>query len=127
LERAGIHQPRSSFRAARRRDRLQPLLRRSPRSAQEQECQRRTDPGEHDAGQKRGLEALGQRDERVGILVRRQVVLGAGDGSSLLRRSRRSRALLDVLTLRGAEITAITSFVDGAVFARFGLPGMLAA
>jgi RNA polymerase sigma-70 factor, ECF subfamily len=35
--------------------------------------------------------------------------------------------VLDVLTLRGAEIAAITSFVDGAVFARFGLPGTLAA
>jgi RNA polymerase sigma-70 factor (ECF subfamily) len=35
--------------------------------------------------------------------------------------------VLDVLTLRGAEIAAITSFVDAAVFARFGLPEMLAA
>jgi RNA polymerase sigma-70 factor, ECF subfamily len=36
-------------------------------------------------------------------------------------------SVLDVLTLRGAEIAAITSFVDDAVFARFGLPGTVPA
>jgi RNA polymerase sigma-70 factor, ECF subfamily len=35
--------------------------------------------------------------------------------------------VLDVLTLRGGEIAAITSFVDGAIFARFGLPSTVAA
>jgi RNA polymerase sigma-70 factor (ECF subfamily) len=34
--------------------------------------------------------------------------------------------VLDVLTLRGVEIAAITSFVDSEVFARFGLPGAVA-
>jgi RNA polymerase sigma-70 factor (ECF subfamily) len=34
--------------------------------------------------------------------------------------------VLDVLTLRGVEIAAITSFVDGAIFARFGLPDSVA-
>jgi RNA polymerase sigma-70 factor, ECF subfamily len=35
--------------------------------------------------------------------------------------------VLDVLTLRGGEISAITSFVDEAVFAPLGLPGRIAA
>jgi RNA polymerase sigma-70 factor (ECF subfamily) len=34
-------------------------------------------------------------------------------------------SVLDVLTLRGAEIAAITSFVDSGIFSRFGLPGMV--
>jgi hypothetical protein len=33
-----------------------------------------------------------------------------------------SAAVLDVLTLRGAEIAAITAFLDGTIFPRFGLP-----
>jgi RNA polymerase sigma-70 factor, ECF subfamily len=36
-------------------------------------------------------------------------------------------SVLDVLTLRGAEIVAITSFVDDAIFARFGLPSTVPA
>jgi RNA polymerase sigma-70 factor, ECF subfamily len=36
-------------------------------------------------------------------------------------------SVLDVLTLRGADIAAITSFVDEAIFARFGLPSMVSA
>jgi RNA polymerase sigma-70 factor (ECF subfamily) len=35
--------------------------------------------------------------------------------------------VLDVLSLRGSEIAAITSFVDGGIFARFGLPSMVSA
>jgi hypothetical protein len=35
--------------------------------------------------------------------------------------------VLDVLTLRGTEIAAITAFVDDAIFARFGLPSMVTA
>jgi len=33
-----------------------------------------------------------------------------------------SAAVLDVLTLRGARIAAITAFLDGTIFPRFGLP-----
>ena len=47
------------------RDGLGPLLRRFPRAAEEQERQRQADPGQHDAGQEGGLEALVQHDERV--------------------------------------------------------------
>jgi RNA polymerase sigma-70 factor, ECF subfamily len=36
-------------------------------------------------------------------------------------------SVLDVLTLRGTEIAAITAFVDDAIFARFGLPSMVTA
>jgi RNA polymerase sigma-70 factor, ECF subfamily len=35
--------------------------------------------------------------------------------------------VLDVLTLRGREIAAITAFVDGEIFAHFGLPGAVSA
>ncbi len=35
--------------------------------------------------------------------------------------------VLDVLTLRGTQVAAITAFVDEAVFARFGLPDSLPA
>jgi RNA polymerase sigma-70 factor (ECF subfamily) len=33
-----------------------------------------------------------------------------------------SAAVIDVLTLRGAQIAAITAFLDGTIFPRFGLP-----
>jgi RNA polymerase sigma-70 factor, ECF subfamily len=33
-----------------------------------------------------------------------------------------SAAVLDVLTLRGPQIAAVTAFLDGAIFPRFGLP-----
>jgi RNA polymerase sigma-70 factor (ECF subfamily) len=35
--------------------------------------------------------------------------------------------VIDVLTLRGTQIAAITAFIDSTLFARFGLPEMLAA
>jgi hypothetical protein len=35
--------------------------------------------------------------------------------------------VLDVLTLRGERITAVTAFVDPEIFARFGLPDELPA
>ena len=63
------------------RDGLEPLLRRLPRAAEEEERQRHADPGQHDAGQEGGLEALVQHDEVVRTCVCRQVVLGAGDGN----------------------------------------------
>ena len=64
-----------------RRLELDLLLRDAARPAEEQKRQRRADPGEESAGEEGGLEALRQRDERVGAVVRRQVVLGAGDGN----------------------------------------------
>jgi hypothetical protein len=54
------------------RDGLEPLLRRFPRAAEEQESQHHADPGQHDDGQEGGLEALVQYDERVRIFVCRQ-------------------------------------------------------
>jgi RNA polymerase sigma-70 factor (ECF subfamily) len=38
---------------------------------------------------------------------------------------RYAAAVLDVLTLRGPQISAITAFIDGAIFPRFGLPAVL--
>jgi hypothetical protein len=61
----------SGARGRRRRLELDLLLRDAARPAEEQERQRRADPGEESAGEEGGLEALGQRDERVGAFVRR--------------------------------------------------------
>ena len=57
-------QPASDFRSL-------PLLRRFPRPARQEERQRQADPGQHDAGQEGGLEALRQADERVRARVGR--------------------------------------------------------
>jgi hypothetical protein len=47
------------------------LLRRFPRSAEEQERERQADRGQHDEGQEGGLEALVEYDQRVRPCVRR--------------------------------------------------------
>jgi RNA polymerase sigma-70 factor (ECF subfamily) len=36
-------------------------------------------------------------------------------------------AVIDVLTLRGSQIAAITAFIDSELFARFGLPEVVSA
>ena len=35
--------------------------------------------------------------------------------------------VLDVLTLRGERIAAVTAFIDGRLFPRFGLPAQVQA
>jgi RNA polymerase sigma-70 factor (ECF subfamily) len=35
--------------------------------------------------------------------------------------------VIDVLTLRGTQIAAITAFIDSTLFARFGLPEVVPA
>jgi hypothetical protein len=71
--------PDDSVCGADRRERLQPLARRFPRAAEEQERQRHSDPGQHQEGHEGGLEALVQHDEPIRALVRREVIRGAGD------------------------------------------------
>src|SRR4029450_4220813 len=61
-------------------DRLELLLSRFSWSAGQQERERQADPGQHDAGQEGGPEALVEYDKRVRACVRSQVVVGAGNG-----------------------------------------------
>jgi hypothetical protein len=66
--------------ADRGRHGLELVLRYAARPPKEQERERGANRGEDGAGEESRLEALGQRDDAVGAGVRRQVVLGAGDG-----------------------------------------------
>src|SRR4029453_13890011 len=56
------------------------LLRHAARPPEEQERERDANRGEDGDGQEGGLEALGQRHERLGIGVGGQVVVGPRDG-----------------------------------------------
>src|SRR4029453_18947893 len=55
------------------------LLRHAARPPEEQERERDADAGKDGDREEGGLEALGERDQSVGAVVRRQVVVGAGD------------------------------------------------
>src|SRR4029450_6153759 len=61
------------------------LLRNGARAAEEEQGEGDTDPGEDGDREEGGLEALRQRDERVGVSAGRHVVAAAGGGGGPAR------------------------------------------
>jgi RNA polymerase sigma-70 factor, ECF subfamily len=79
-----------------------------------------------------GREAVARFLSRYPMRARwRHLVTGANGQSAVAcylwngERERYEAAVLDVLSLRGGRIAAVTAFMTPAVFARFGLPAAL--